>query len=79
MDELISCILSQSTNDVNRDRAFARLKESYPDWAAVRFADLADLTEVIRPAGLANQKGAAHPGCLGRDLRKVGRIQHRLS
>lgn len=56
MDELISCILSQSTNDTNRDRAFARLKESYPDWEAVRSADLDELIEVIRPAGLANQK-----------------------
>ena len=56
MDELISCILSQSTNDINRDRAFARLKAAYPSWAAVRFAELDELTDVIRPAGLANQK-----------------------
>ena len=56
MDELISCILSQSTNDTNRDRAFARLKERFPNWEAVRFADLDDLTDAVRPAGLANQK-----------------------
>ncbi len=56
MDELISCILSQSTNDTNRDRAFARLKEHFADWEAVRYAALDELTEVIRPAGLANQK-----------------------
>lgn len=56
MDELISCILSQSTNDTNRDRAFSRLKDSFADWEAVRLADLDELTEVIRPAGLANQK-----------------------
>ncbi|MCY3781960.1 MAG: endonuclease III [Chloroflexi bacterium] len=56
MDELVSCILSQSTNDTNRDRAFARLKEAYPDWEAVRYAALGELTDVIRPAGLANQK-----------------------
>lgn len=56
MDELISCILSQSTNDTNRDRAFAQLKQVYEDWHAVRTADLEELTEVIRPAGLANQK-----------------------
>lgn len=65
MDELISCILSQSTNDANRDRAFARLKESYPDWEAVRFADLAELTDVIRPAGLANQKAPRIQNVLG--------------
>lgn len=56
MDELISCILSQSTNDTNRDRGFAQLKARFPDWEAVRFADLDDLIEAIRPAGLANQK-----------------------
>ncbi len=56
MDELISCILSQSTTDLNRDRAFARLKDNFPDWEAVRFADLEELIETIRPAGLANQK-----------------------
>ena len=72
MDELISCILSQSTNDTNRDRAFARLKESYPDWAAVRFADLADLTEVIRPAGLANQKAPRIQDVLGVIYERAG-------
>lgn len=56
MDELISCILSQSTNDTNRDRAFERLKERFPSWADVRFAVLDDLIDAIRPAGLANQK-----------------------
>lgn len=56
MDELVSCILSQSTNDTNRDRAFARLKSHYESWEAVRISDLDELVEVIRPAGLANQK-----------------------
>ncbi len=56
MDELISCILSQSTSDSNRDRGFARLKSTYASWHDVRFAELAELTDVIRPAGLANQK-----------------------
>ena len=65
MDELVSCILSQSTNDTNRDRAFARLKERYDDWAAVRFADLEELIAVIRPAGLANQKAPRIQEALG--------------
>ena len=56
MDELISCILSQSTTDINRDRAFDRLKERFPTWEDVRFAPLDDLKDAIRPAGLANQK-----------------------
>ena len=57
MDELVSTILSQNTNDVNRDVAFNRLKEKFPYWEAVRDAPVEDVIEAIRPAGLANQKG----------------------
>lgn len=56
MDELISCILSQNTSDINRDRGFAALKARYPTWEAVRDAPTPELIETIRPAGLANQK-----------------------
>jgi endonuclease-3 len=56
MDELVSTILSQNTNDVNRDVAFNRLKEKYPVWELVRDAPVEDVIEAIRPAGLANQK-----------------------
>ena len=34
----------------------AGIGESAADWAAVEFADLGELTDVIRPGGLANQK-----------------------
>ena len=56
MDELISCILSQNTSDTNRDRGFDALKEAYPNWEDVRTAPTSELVNVIRPAGLANQK-----------------------
>jgi len=72
MDELISCILSQSTNDINRDRAFARLKERFPDWEAVRFAELEDLIDAVRPAGLANQKAPRIQNALEVIFEKVG-------
>lgn len=58
LDELVSTILSQSTNDNNRDKAFEALKARYPTWEAVRDAPLAAVQDTIRPAGLANQKGA---------------------
>lgn len=57
MDELVSCILSQSTTDANRDRGFNALKERYPDWAAVHHAPTEEFIDTIRPAGLANSKG----------------------
>lgn len=56
-DELVSTILSQNTNDGNRDRAFERLRARFPTWEAVRDAPPAEVVEAIRPAGLANQKG----------------------
>jgi len=57
LSTLVSTILSQNTNDVNRDRAFERMRERFPTWEEVRDADPAELVEAIRPAGLANQKG----------------------
>jgi len=57
VDELVSTILSQNTNDTNRDRAFERLRRKYPTWEAVRDADTSALIDAIRSAGLANQKG----------------------
>ena len=57
VDELVSTILSQNTNDVNRDRAFDALRAKFPTWEAVRDAKTEDVIAAIRPAGLANQKG----------------------
>ena len=57
IDELVSTILSQNTNDVNRDKAFDALRARFPTWEQVRDAPEADVIEAIRPAGLGNQKG----------------------
>jgi endonuclease-3 len=57
LDELVSTILSQNTNDNNRDRAFTSLRERFPTWEAVRDASSEDVISAIRVAGLANQKG----------------------
>lgn len=57
VDELVSTILSQNTNDVNRDVAFERLKAAFPNWEVVMTAETEDVIEAIRIAGLANQKG----------------------
>jgi endonuclease-3 len=57
VDELVSTILSQNTNDSNRDAAFNKLKDAFPDWHSVIDADTQDVVAAIRTAGLANQKG----------------------
>lgn len=57
LGSLILTILSQSTNDNNRDVAYARLKERFPDWHSVMNAPAHTIADAIRPAGLGNQKG----------------------
>jgi endonuclease-3 len=74
VDELVSTILSQNTNDANRDVAFFRLKARYPDWEAVRLAPTQDVIEAIRPAGLANQKGPRIQSILSQIAEERGAI-----
>ena len=64
VDELVSTILSQNTNDVNRDRAFDSLREKFPTWEEVRDANTDGVIEAVRVAGLANQKGPRIQGVL---------------
>lgn len=56
IDELVSTILSQNTNDVNRDRAYTALRARFPTWAAVESAPTAEVVDAIRSAGLADRK-----------------------
>jgi endonuclease III len=56
VDELILTVLSQNTNDRNRDVAWARLRERFRSWDAVREAPVAEIEDAIRPGGLAPTK-----------------------
>lgn len=56
ISNLILTVLSQNTNDKNRDRAYQRLKERFPTWEQVMFANVKEIEEAIRPGGLAQQK-----------------------
>jgi endonuclease III len=49
-------ILSQNTNDRNRDVAYGRLREAFPGWAAVRDAAEDSVEEAIRPGGISRVK-----------------------
>ena len=55
--ELVRTVLSQNTNDTNRDVAYDRLRERFPTWEEVRDAPTDEVIEAIRPGGLANTKG----------------------
>ncbi|MDX1615076.1 MAG: endonuclease III [Candidatus Promineifilaceae bacterium] len=74
VDELVSTILSQNTNDTNRDRAFERLQKRFSDWEAVLAAPEDEIVEAIRPAGLANQKAPRIHGALEQILEERGEI-----
>jgi endonuclease-3 len=54
--ELVLTVLSQSTNDRNRDVAYLRLRERLPSWEAVRDAPVEEVEEAIQPGGLHVQK-----------------------
>ncbi len=56
VEELVACILSQHTSDMNSLQAFAELQKRYPEWQQVIDADSSELADVIRSGGLANQK-----------------------
>jgi endonuclease-3 len=56
VDELILTVLSQNTNDRNRDVAYARLRDRFATWDEVRAAPTGEVEDAIRPGGLAPTK-----------------------
>ena len=56
VDELVLTVLSQNTNDRNRDVAYGRLRERFSSWDEVRDAPVAEIEDAIRPGGLAPTK-----------------------
>lgn len=75
LEELILTILSQNTNDRNRDRAWRSLRRRFPRWEQVAAAPRSELVAAIRPAGLAEQK-AEH---IQTALRRVRQTEGRYS
>jgi endonuclease-3 len=71
---LVSTIISQNTNDTNRDRAFERLRERFPTWEQVRDTPEEAVVEAIRPAGLGPTKAPRIQGALRRITGKDGEI-----
>jgi len=64
MGGLVLAILSQNTNDRNRDRAFGRLRERFGSWEEVALASPSEVEEAIRPAGLSKVKSERIINCL---------------
>ena len=71
LDELVLTVLSQNTNDVNRDRAYADLRARFPTWDEVADAPLPAIATAIRRGGLAPTKSVRIRQML-RELRERG-------
>jgi endonuclease-3 len=56
LDCLMRTILSQNTNDVNRDKAYDHLRERFPTWEEVMAAEVREIETEIRVGGLSKQK-----------------------
>ncbi len=72
--ELIACILSQHTSDVNSWRAFENLKAVFPRWEEVIAAPTKAVADAIRTGGLADSKAPRIQSVLKEIALKTGRI-----
>ena len=58
IDGLILTLLSQNTNDRNRDTAYDSLRKKFPSWSDAAQASVSEIAAAIRSAGLADTKAA---------------------
>lgn len=69
MEELVSCVLSQHTTDINSFPAFRNLRVTFADWADIEHAPAVAVEAAIRRAGMAATK-AKHLQALLRQIRE---------
>jgi endonuclease-3 len=84
LGELVLTVLSQSTNDRNRDVAYFGLRERFSSWREVRDAPVDEVELAIRPGGISKVKSvrikaildaiaaSPPPGAAGAALRPPG-------
>jgi endonuclease-3 len=77
--ELVLTVLSQSTNDRNRDVAYLRLRERFSTWEQVRDAPVAEVEEAIRPGGISKVKSARIQAILRAIAASAPAASHALS
>jgi endonuclease-3 len=58
LDGLLLTLLSQNTNDRNRDIAYGALRAKHPSWEDVAALPASAIAGLIRPAGLGGTKAA---------------------
>jgi endonuclease-3 len=58
LDGLILTLLSQNTNDRNRDMAYNALRARFPTWRGAAESSADEIARLIRPAGLGDTKSS---------------------
>ena len=71
LDTLVQTVLSQNTNDANRDKAEKSLWEAFDSYSAVADASVEEIADSIKTAGLQHQKAKTIKGILT-GLREAG-------
>ena len=74
LEELITTILSQNTNDTNRDRAYSSLIERFGTLEVVMDARVEEIAKAIKIGGLHNQKSIRIKNVLERITRERGSL-----
>jgi len=74
IENLVLTILSQNTNDTNRDRAFESLMKRFRTLEDVRVASLGDIASAIQIGGLQQQKARSIREALNRIVQTRGRL-----
>lgn len=72
LDLLILTILSQNTNDQNRDRAYESLKKKFPTYESIVRAPTEKVAEAIKVGGLHQQKARRIQAILERIKKERG-------
>lgn len=72
LDGLMLTLLSQNTNDRNRDIAYGRLREACASWDDVAALSADEIEELIRPAGLGETKALRMKGALAKIMADTG-------
>jgi endonuclease III len=74
LEELVFTVLSQNTSDVNSGRAYAALRERFPDWEDVVTGPTRLVADAIRPGGLADTKAPRIQAILEEIRRREGNL-----
>ena len=75
IENLVLTILSQNTNDINRDRAFTSLMETFETFDQIRLAPLDEIAAAIQVGGLQQQKSRSIRQTLERIMNEHGCLE----